>query len=336
MIPDLSSRGAHDILVINALNGVFPLVLRKRYPEARITCAEIFPFYKHHLVNLGFDVVDWEGLSGMKFDIVVGNPPYLKGTWKTFLEKSVDLSTGLIYLVAPDATNNFSNRSDKFVDYLKSVGIQKITDCTHFFPNVSSGKIVMYHMDVNKEYDPECLQDQSPEGNIVKKVISYSAHSKLNAMLSSKRSAEHANSPRHAKRTPGCIKTLISIGKNNVEWAWVDKQHVTILNADQYWFTNRYFGRDADSPLVETTGNIGISHNILAIEKIPNWSLDEFSKIYLDPVYRFVLTHLRQGGFDTSPRHLKQLPILKLHDAKLYAKMGLDQAEVSMIKSLKS
>jgi hypothetical protein len=64
------------ILVINALNGVFPLVLQKKYPHAKITCAEIFPFYKHHLRNLGFEVVDWNDVGDMKFDVVVGNPPY--------------------------------------------------------------------------------------------------------------------------------------------------------------------------------------------------------------------------------------------------------------------
>lgn len=67
-----------EILVINALNGVFPLVLQKRYPSARITCAEIFPFYKHHLRNLGFEVVDWNDVVDMKFDLVIGNPPFSK------------------------------------------------------------------------------------------------------------------------------------------------------------------------------------------------------------------------------------------------------------------
>lgn len=80
------------ILVINALNGVFPLVLRKRYPDAKITCAEIFPFYKHHLVNLGFEVINWDDVGDMKFDMIVGNPPFSKaGEGKTSGKRSEEL-----------------------------------------------------------------------------------------------------------------------------------------------------------------------------------------------------------------------------------------------------
>jgi 16S rRNA G1207 methylase RsmC len=83
------------ILVINALNGVFPLVLQKKYPTAKITCAEIFPFYKHHLRNLGFEVMDWDQVTDMKFDLVLGNPPYQltnsKKIWPDFINKSLTL-----------------------------------------------------------------------------------------------------------------------------------------------------------------------------------------------------------------------------------------------------
>ena len=103
-----------DILVINALNGVFPLVLRKKYPDARITCAEVFPFYKHHLRNLGFEVVDWNSVGDMKFDLVIGNPPYQDKTgnenstnsadlYVRFVERSFDLSRNYVALIIPSA-----------------------------------------------------------------------------------------------------------------------------------------------------------------------------------------------------------------------------------------
>lgn len=100
------------ILVINALHGTLPLVLKKKYPTAKITCAEVFPFYKHHLKNLGFEVVDWEGLKDVKFDMIVGNPPYQKDNnsgrdddslWPKFLAKAHELvkKDGLINFVTP-------------------------------------------------------------------------------------------------------------------------------------------------------------------------------------------------------------------------------------------
>jgi tRNA1(Val) A37 N6-methylase TrmN6 len=89
--------GVNQILVINALNGTFPLVLRKKYPEAKITCAEVFPYYVHHLNNMGFDVIDWKDTAGMKFDLVVGNPPYQDKVGNENSTNSVDLYAKFIY-----------------------------------------------------------------------------------------------------------------------------------------------------------------------------------------------------------------------------------------------
>jgi len=63
--------------VVNALNGALPLVLREAFPQAEIVCGEVFPFFEWHLQGLGFQTVDWEGdWGGMRFDLIIGNPPY--------------------------------------------------------------------------------------------------------------------------------------------------------------------------------------------------------------------------------------------------------------------
>ena len=139
------------ILVINALNGVFPLVLQKKYPTAKITCAEIFPFYKHHLRNLGFEVVDWDDVMDMKFDIVVGNPPYQSdkrtGTqplWPLFVHKCAQMltPTGHMAMITPNkwcghTTNVIKGDvhlySQVFKNKLVSCNIQK---CSDQFPSV--------------------------------------------------------------------------------------------------------------------------------------------------------------------------------------------------------
>ena len=134
-----------SILVINALNGVFPLVLRKKYPLATITCAEVFPFYKHHLRNLGFDVHDWGSMPDIKFDLVVGNPPYQNGNekggarslWRKFVSKSFELCKdgGHVSLVTPGCPFKSADLGAFFTDYQTE---KVYTNIAHHFPGVGS------------------------------------------------------------------------------------------------------------------------------------------------------------------------------------------------------
>jgi hypothetical protein len=145
-----------SILVINALNGVFPLVLRKKYPDARITCAEVFPFYKHHLRNLGFDVVDWEGLTNMKFDMVVGNPPYNgndtvrsdsqhrgqgENLAKKFTLKALELCAQQMIFIMPYGHRTYS---PALAEELREKGLYKIVGCQEYFPTIDSNPCLFY------------------------------------------------------------------------------------------------------------------------------------------------------------------------------------------------
>jgi hypothetical protein len=109
MIADLPDIAYNNILVVNALNGILPLLLREQYPSARIVCGEVFPFFKEHLTRLGFEVVDWDDVD-MKFDLVIGNPPYQNThaakrwpLWHEFVIKSKELSNSHVALVTPNS-----------------------------------------------------------------------------------------------------------------------------------------------------------------------------------------------------------------------------------------
>ena len=268
----------------------------------------------------------------MKFDVVIGNPPYLKGKWVEFLMQGVRLSKHHVLMISPDGTNNFSTRSDNLVEFLKDNGIQSKTECTAFFPNVESGSIVIYELDVTQPYNQNSFLDTSVKGIITSKILGLSGN-KLNAILSSKRSKEWSSAPRFDQPQQGLIKNFESITKEGAVTSWIDPQNTTVINASNYWLVNRYFGKDSVTSVIEENGNVGIGSNILAIDRIAGWTVDEFKDVYLSKLFRFVLEVLRQGGFDTSPRHLRQLIIVKKTGTQLYQHFGLTQDEIDYIEN---
>ena len=117
MIDNLREKD-YNILVMNALNGSFAIQLRKKFPKARIICAEYFTYFKSHLINLGFEVIDYNKLTDTmrkRFDVITGNPPFqaiksdgersdqASNLWSKFWVKSLDLTSniGVVALVSP-------------------------------------------------------------------------------------------------------------------------------------------------------------------------------------------------------------------------------------------
>jgi len=321
-----------NILVVNALNGSIPLVLREKYPSAKITCAEVFPFFKDHLVRLGFQVVDWDEVGDMKFDMVIGNPPYLKGMWQSFIEKACEISNDKVMIIAPNATNNFSTRSDKFVEYLRSNGIQNIIDYTSYFPDISSGKIACYMFDKNKASNDVIFEDSSTIGRIFKKMCSIDAP-KLSAKLSSKRSKQFTTATRYDKIAKGRIKILENISQTGNKWAYIDIVNASVIDGREYWLTNRYYGRSPNDLLIEVNETIAISSNILAIKRIDNMSILEFNSIYLQPIFLKIFEYLRNGNSDTSPRHINLIPIVTIKQPDLYKMANLTDNEIAWIET---
>ena len=110
------------ICVFNALSGTIPLLLKEKFPKARIVCAEYFEYFKEHLKRLGFEVVgiiedEYGHLyldkdNDMKFSVVIGNPPYQDGDredqanklWPQFVKKAYDIveDNGYIAMITPN------------------------------------------------------------------------------------------------------------------------------------------------------------------------------------------------------------------------------------------
>lgn len=104
MLDKVINPNPKSILVVNALNGMIPVLLKERFPDTRIVCAEPFIYYIDHLKSMGFetyetrtdhtgnisllydvyeDGVDNNVFFSLKtiskeFDYIVLNPPYDK------------------------------------------------------------------------------------------------------------------------------------------------------------------------------------------------------------------------------------------------------------------
>jgi superfamily II DNA or RNA helicase len=72
-----------SFVVLNALNGSIPLMIRNKYPCAEIVCVEYHPHFIKHLETLGFKVLKCSHQSKklyvstqMKFTVVITNPPF--------------------------------------------------------------------------------------------------------------------------------------------------------------------------------------------------------------------------------------------------------------------
>jgi hypothetical protein len=114
------------ILVANALNGTIPLMMKERFPLARIVCGEEFEYFRDHLERLGFETFKWEEIN-MEFDVIVGNPPYQKPKsdsrmgsrgaselWAEFVNKGLSIlkDDGHFAFIHPNAWRKPEDRND--------------------------------------------------------------------------------------------------------------------------------------------------------------------------------------------------------------------------------
>ena len=112
------NKGGRNFLVINALSGSIPYVIKQKYPDVNIFCAEYIPYFKKHLEDLisNCQVCDIKyndktkktlalsNFNRMKFSGVLANYPYQKDQndpkskakrwvlWHSFLDKGLNLS----------------------------------------------------------------------------------------------------------------------------------------------------------------------------------------------------------------------------------------------------
>ena len=331
----MAARGCRDVLTrlwVADFSQLNLLMTRKRLenwarnPNNNQQTVDFVNIIKYNSVE---DLVQQVG--NMKFDVIVGNPPYLNGLWVKFLRESVKMSIGHVALVSPDGTKNFSKKSEKLNVFLKENGVQNIVDCTKHFPKINSGTIAVYHIDVKKEYNPKSFLAQTIDQKILEKIIVTSLP-KLES-ISNNKAFKLNREPRYEEEADGRTLQIERIVKNTPSFKWIESKNTQIIEGSDYWLTNRFFGKSKDAPMIEHIGTVGLSFNILAIKKIPDWNFAEFKTIYLSKLMRYAINVLRNGMFDTKPQHLRQLPIIDKNTKDLYKYFNLTPEEIAHVES---
>ena len=93
--------------------------------------------------------------TDMKFDVVIGNPPYKQGLWRVLMQQALDLSKKYVVMVSPDGTIQTSTKYADMKTMLEAGGIQSVTPCQADFEAegvnvVTSSEICYYVFDKTK------------------------------------------------------------------------------------------------------------------------------------------------------------------------------------------
>jgi superfamily II DNA or RNA helicase len=154
-----------SFVVLNALNGSIPLMIRNKYPCAEIVCVEYHPHFIKHLEKLGFKVLKCSHQSKklhvntqMKFAVLITNPPFNAPKDETkkgkngkntlyidFINLGLDLLREdgmMIYVTPPSALTKSTiiNKPTKTLNSLMKSGSVTSIDYTtsSYFPTMGS------------------------------------------------------------------------------------------------------------------------------------------------------------------------------------------------------
>jgi Eco57I restriction-modification methylase len=96
-------------------------------------------------------VYELEEIDVMKFDVVVGNPPFgdneNRTLGKEFMFKAISLSKKHVAMILPYGNRTYSSG---VAEQYRHAGLYKIEDCTEFFPTIGLPSVGTYYFDRTK------------------------------------------------------------------------------------------------------------------------------------------------------------------------------------------
>lgn len=298
----------------------------------------------------------------MKFDVVIGNPPYDKEgegraekLWPKFVEKSFEFlkDGGYCALVTPTSWTSGSKNIRKgstgvLHDVFHKWDVKHVDlDCSKYFPSVSvpigyfvaqkvpnTGNTTLGGMNIDlRNFDilPSNLENFIPMTSILDKVFK------------AKTFEVHPFTGAGAKRNTGedeptatkTVKTYVRGGNlHTVYYAYFD----SVLNpkcADKRKVVMPISGAEKWMPFVDTIG-VPICLSSYVIYLADTDTYDGVISVFNSKLFKFLIEKYRTSGF-AQVAILKKIPYFDMSrvwtDAEIYAKVNLTQEEINLIEA---
>ena len=273
--------------------------------------------------------------ADMKFDVVVGNPPYKQGLWRSLMQKALHLSKKHVLLVSPDCTTKTSRRNADMKAVLEEGGIQSVIPCQKAFKAagidvVTSSEICYYVFDKTTAFNPQVFNKPlTNEDLLTQSIVDKIKAKKVNGTLGMDKIGSKN------KKSTGKVLTLQSVRKSGAILDQEDRNKVRVIsNSQDCFYSNRFFGMNpVDEIYHHPGGDLGVSSRIYAIGNIGTFTVDQFKKIYLSKLMRLYLGYFRGTNKFCLGWSIKELPIVPATTTNLYSYFGLTQAEIDHVET---
>lgn len=355
--------------VINGLNGLIPLMLRKTYPNAKISCIEYFSYFKDHLKNLKFDVYSSVDEVKEKMDIVVFDCKSLSGikssgnkkSWNVRLDSSIKKLNQDGEIVGTFEVI-YKSLNSKTSSVLKE-NLKKMSEIYDWDKNTS---IFVYK---NNKTDPIVnfsgyLMDEVCEFNVknfdvlpnkfTKQTLSIfeklSGTKKIDVFVKvqSHNSILNRNGNKISiteNETSTNIYPIVhgtNVTRKKEEHSYIDNMRVLYTNKKHVHQDVDKFaiGRGDKSNKFTIIGKgIGVTHDVVYVVDDGKFNFETLKTLASSKLFKFLMNYTRYSNFNEESVMNRILPYFEVNskiinvDSFLYDKIGLTSNEIDFVES---
>lgn len=356
-IAALSPLQGKKILVVDTVEFI-PVLLAFGAEKCNITYVAPYAYKGASIAGvIGVRVVQQSLLEwkpDMKFDVIVGNPPYQDGKDKTLYQKFVlkAFSTSdIVAMITPSGWVSFSGKCKSFFDAVIS---KKITHYkfmgTEAFPGAQI-MTVWFICNSNKKDNLITINGVRQE---LKEIKFLPAGSTTIASIIEKVKEKGDLRPLVAKigslyrkdtvLDPAGVKCIASAGRkdSDFDWNYVSAEHKKNGSVVGFGIHKVVFSGFTSvgklGPAKYADPTFGCGAQCLYVEVDDKQQAERLINFFESSIFKVCLAEMKSSVCSTSRRMLKTFPLIDLSrtwtDAELYAHFGLTQEEIDYIEAI--